>query len=329
MKTLLNSTILALGLTAGMAGGVLADTATTTPDPAAPQTAAPANTMATDATASPYLTMIDQGVRASDFIGKRVWLTEADTSALNPDGYAEASADWQDAGEISDVILSRSGDTEAVLVDFGGFLGIGEKTVAIDMARLTMVPDADSPQDYFIVFNGTKTDLEAAPAFDTAMIFSTEAPAGDRADVTADPVATPVAPMATDTTTAPAANDPAATTAAPAETMAEAPATGVADGAVMGEPVDFTGVTEADLVGKRVYGPGEEDVGEVSAVTLDGNGAIQSVVVDVGGFLGIGEKSVSLTADMLRIAPDADGDGTVLHVSATEEQLKAMPEAAG
>ncbi|RID92105.1 PRC-barrel domain containing protein [Gemmobacter lutimaris] len=320
MKTLLNSTILALGLTAGMAGGVLADTATTTPDPAAPQAAAPAETMATDATASPYLSTIDQGVRASDFIGKRVWLTEADTSALNPDGYAEASADWQDAGEISDVILSRSGDTEAVLVDFGGFLGIGEKTVAIDMARLTMVPDADSPQDYFIVFNGTKTDLEAAPAFDTAMIFSTEAPAGDRAEVTADPVATPVAPMATDTTTAPAA---------PAETMAEAPATGAADAAVMGEPVDFTGVTEADLVGKRVYGPGDEHVGEVSAVTLDGNGAVQSVVVDVGGFLGIGEKSVSLTADMLRIAPDADGDGTVLHVSATEDQLKALPEAAG
>lgn len=325
MKTLLNSTILALGLTAGMAGGVLADTATTTPDPAAPQAAAPAETMATDATASPYLSTIDQGVRASDFIGKRVWLTDADTSALNPDGYAEASADWQDAGEISDVILSRSGDTEAVLVDFGGFLGIGEKTVAIDMARLTMVPDADSPQDYFIVFNGTKTDLEAAPAFDTAMIFSTEAPAGDRAEVTADPVA----PMAADTATAPVANDPAATTAAPAETMAEAPSAGAADAAVLGEPVDFTGVTEADLVGKRVYGPGDEHVGEVSAVTLDGNGAVQSVVVDVGGFLGIGEKSVSLTADMLRIAPDADGDGTVLHVSATEDQLKALPEAAG
>ena len=106
--------------------------------------------------------------------------------------------------------------------------------------------------------------------------------------------------------------------------MGTAPVQTAADPAA-DAPVDFAVMTAEDLVGKRVFGPDDKDLGEISAVALGADGKITGAVVDVGGFLGIGEKSVALSADMLRLAPDADGDGSVLRVSASEDQLKALP----
>lgn len=323
MKTLLMTSALVMAMSA----------------PGFSQTATDTTTTVDVQVNSPYLPGVDMGVRASDFIGKRIYVTEADMSTMSTDAVAEADANWVDAGEISDVIISRNGDTEAVLVDFGGFLGIGEKTVAVDMTQLEMVPDSDSPEDYFIVFHGAKADLEAAPAFDPAMVFSTDAPASDAAVVPADSVTTPAPADATaapadttaavpaDTTVAPAdatVAAPADTTMAPADATVAAPA----DGAVAaGTSVDFAVMTQEELIGKRVYGKADEDIGEISAVGVGADGKIDSVIVDVGGFLGMGEKKVALTADKLMVMKEANGDDTYLHVNATEDELKAMAPA--
>jgi len=283
MKTLLTTSALILALAAPMAAPV----------------------MAQDAPVSPYREGVEKGVRASDFIGKRVYLTEADTTNLSATAIANANTDWQDAGEISDVMISLSGDTEVVLVDFGGFLGIGEKTVAIDMSQLTLVPDSGSPQDYFIVFHGNKTALEGAPAYNPDMVFD-----------------------ATDAAVTPVPANPAMDTAEAEAPTPDAPATGpvMTDGVMAdGAMVDFAAMTDADLIGQRVYGPNEEDLGEVSAVALDAEGKITGAVVDVGGFLGMGEKPVALSADQLMIVADADGDGSHLRVNATQAQLEALP----
>lgn len=242
-----------------------------------------------------YLEGVENGIRASDFIGKRVYLTEADTSGMSKTAMAEADTNWQDAGEISDLIISLSGDTEAVLVDFGGFLGMGEKTVALDVSQLALVPDSDSPDDYFIVFKGTPADLEGAAAFNPDMVF----------DATMTDTANPAA--AADTTVAPADSTMAASE--------------------MGGMVDLSTYAEADLVGKRVYGVNNEDVGEISAVSLTADGKVAGAVVDVGGFLGIGEKPVLLTSDSLTLVQDADGPKFV--VNATQDQLEAMDTFAG
>ena len=69
-------------------------------------------TFAQDAT-SPYLPGMERGVRASDFIGKRVYVTEADTTGLSETALAQANADWNDAGEISDIMISMAGDNQA------------------------------------------------------------------------------------------------------------------------------------------------------------------------------------------------------------------------
>jgi hypothetical protein len=202
-----------------------------------------------------------------------------------------------------------------------------------------MVPDSASPDDFFIVFQGNKAELEGAPEFDANMEFEATAPAADANNTT---MAT--APAAnTDLTAGVAADGTMADgTVAPGTTaegtMATEPVANtnltegvaadgtMADGTMVeGDMVDYAMMTEGDLVGQRVYGPNGEDVGEISAVTIGADNMISAAVIDVGGFLGMGEKPVALSADMLRMVPNTDGNGTMLRVSMTQEQMEALP----
>jgi ribosomal 30S subunit maturation factor RimM len=76
------------------------------------------------------------------------------------------------------------------------------------------------------------------------------------------------------------------------------------------------------LEGATIYGPGDHKVGSVSH--LHGSGPSAVVVIDVGGFLGIGAKPVAVpmtSLDFMR-----DGDGNVHAVTDwTKAQLEAMP----
>ncbi|WGR62506.1 PRC-barrel domain containing protein (plasmid) [Paracoccus ferrooxidans] len=88
-------------------------------------------------------------------------------------------------------------------------------------------------------------------------------------------------------------------------------------------PLNESELTEAALTGATIYGPGDERIGHVSHVHGVGNEAV--VVIDVGGFLGIGSKPVAVPArelDFMR-----DGSNSVHAVSRwTKDELKQMPE---
>lgn len=105
--------------------------------------------------------------RASDLIGSRVYVTEA---AVNADqAIDKAGADWDDIGEVNNLIVSRDGSVRAVVVGVGGFLGIGEKNVALKMSELKFLKKAgDDADDYFIVVNSNKERLEKAPEYKAA-----------------------------------------------------------------------------------------------------------------------------------------------------------------
>ena len=51
-------------------------------------------------------------------------------------------ANNENIGEINDVLISRSGQVAAVIIGVGGFLGIGEKDVAVPMSMLLFQPGA-------------------------------------------------------------------------------------------------------------------------------------------------------------------------------------------
>ncbi|MEP9380606.1 PRC-barrel domain-containing protein [Aquabacter sp. CN5-332] len=77
------------------------------------------------------------------------------------------------------------------------------------------------------------------------------------------------------------------------------------------------------LEGATIYGPDDEKIGSVSHI--HGTGPASLVIVDVGGFLGIGAKPVAVPVGELEFMRDEDGD--VHAVTAwTKDQLKEMPE---
>lgn len=87
--------------------------------------------------------------------------------------------------------------------------------------------------------------------------------------------------------------------------------------------LDATELNAANLEGATIYGPDDETIGDVAH--LHGTGASTQVVVDAGGFLGIGSKRVAL--NMARLDFMRDEIGTV-HATTdlTKDEVKALPE---
>lgn len=82
-------------------------------------------------------------------------------------------------------------------------------------------------------------------------------------------------------------------------------------------------LTPEILEGASIYGTDDSKIGTVNHV--HGFGPTTNVVIDVGGFLGIGAKPVSIPASELDFMRDESGDVHAV-TTWTKEQLKEMPE---
>jgi sporulation protein YlmC with PRC-barrel domain len=74
------------------------------------------------------------------------------------------------------------------------------------------------------------------------------------------------------------------------------------------------------LIGRNVQDMQNETIGEITSIYLGKDGKADSVIVGVGGFLGMGEREVKLAWSDLKIT---DG-GTKVVVNMTKDQLKAQ-----
>ncbi|MGK9054252.1 PRC-barrel domain-containing protein [Neorhizobium petrolearium] len=82
------------------------------------------STGARSMTGNPFVTVPESGAwRVSDLQGKAVYGSEGES-----------------IGEINDVLVSQNGSVNAVVIGVGGFLGIGEKDVAVNMSALQLGP---------------------------------------------------------------------------------------------------------------------------------------------------------------------------------------------
>lgn len=165
MRTSILATAAYMTLVAGVA---FAQTATTPPPadnaPAADTSALPVTkeifkgvTGATaPADATPVTTVSEGQLLASGFIGKAV--------------YNGDSVDAQSIGELNDLIIGPDGMVHAAVIGVGGFLGIGEKSVAIPANQLKLSVRSDKSS--WIVVNTTKEDLQNAPAFEVSEKFT-------------------------------------------------------------------------------------------------------------------------------------------------------------
>lgn len=288
-------------------------------------------------------------VAASDMIGARIYASEA---AVDADAYNGVQEGWNDIGEVNDIILGRDGSVDAVLVDIGGFLGIGERQVAVDMAALRFVQDdATDADDWFLVMQADRAALDTAPEWvvpgaaattDTTAdtTAATDATAADAA--AADAAATDEAAAAdasadaanadatADTNTdANASTEPAPDADAAAAADAAGDATTTAPGAVT-LPEGYVAVeretlTAEMLTGANVRDTADNSIAEISDLVLTGEGQVTDVVLDVGGFLGIGAKAVAIPMDRLTVAQGSGGD-LAIWVDMTKEELEALPE---
>lgn len=291
IKTLLTTT----AVVALLATGSLAQDQTAAP---ATTTEAPAQSLL----ASGYLPT-DTDNLASEIMGKPV--------------YSSTATDAEQIGDINNLVIGPDGRIAAVIIGVGGFLGIGEKNVAVDYTELQWTQAADNT-DRFVLAT-SKEALEAAPEFvarDDAMnnnAMNNDAMNNDAAAGTAVPAD---------------ASQPAMT--APADSMTPAPADGTTVAPANGAMVDRSTLTDVtitteQLKGTTAYGPSGEDLGRIGDVVLAEDGkAVEAVIIDFGGFLGIGTKPVAVGFDTLAFQADANNNRYV-YLNVTREQLDAAP----
>lgn len=72
----------------------------------------------------------------------------------------------ENMGRIVDVIVDRSGQVRAAIIDFGGFLGVGNRKVAVAWNALRFPPDAKDPKKVSrIGLDLTRDQVQAAPEY--------------------------------------------------------------------------------------------------------------------------------------------------------------------
>ena len=113
------------------------------PDNPSPTAAPPAGPPSSSPPGTPAVVLDDQEV--STILGKSV----------------RSNAD-EDMGRIVDIIVSRDGQVRAAIIDFGGFLGIGTRKIAVDWRALNFAP-AGKPGT--ITVDLTRNQVRLAPEY--------------------------------------------------------------------------------------------------------------------------------------------------------------------
>lgn len=246
-------------------------------------------------------------LRASDLIGQPVYIRNAAGAAQEiADTVSQPADNWERAGEIGDVILTKDGKIDAVILDVGGFLGMGEKHVSTDMDKLKFVSSksgknakADARQEFFVVFTGNRSMLEARDEVDEQSVRDSGNSFWSDASDQGKPTASHNADMS-----------------------------GQGNQSIGLTANQRGALTAEDLQGLSVYGIDDESIGEISDLIMSDGGEISKVIIDVGGFLGIGEKSVAIPFEEITLREGGDdlGDKLRATIEYSGDELKSMQE---
>ena len=83
-------------------------------------------------------------------------------------------------------------------------------------------------------------------------------------------------------------------------------------------------VTVTDWYKQSVYDPSNNKIGEVMDVLVDKTGKVTSLIVGVGGFLGVDKKDVAVPFDAVHVT-NKDNNKWYLVMNTTKDQLKSAP----
>jgi hypothetical protein len=242
---------------------------------------------------------------------------QADTAAMPLDKVVGTKAvDRNDdtVGDVVGAVVSSNGSIKSVIVDIGSWIS-GKKDVEIPWTGVTQDKDGN------LVVPLTKDQAKSMSAYSYSdpglrgkllgENGSAYQPSADASQSTAD-TTTATGTMSTDaaTTTGTASNN----TMASDSTMGNHDSVMNADGSLNG----------SEVVGLKVENGEKDSIGKIDEVLIDKNGHVGGVIVDVGGFLGIGAHPVRLDWKEVQFT-QRDG-ATIALVNASKDSLKAMPE---
>jgi sporulation protein YlmC with PRC-barrel domain len=207
------------------------------------------------------------------------------------------NAEGETIGEIKSIYLNKDGKVDSVMVSVGGFLGVGDREVRIAWSDLKIADNGEK-----VTVNMTKDQLKAKPEYK----YKNETWRGQVFTDTGPWTARPSDSARTTDASRPATSDQLATTTSTGDFNAAGEMSGNA------------------LIGATVRNDKREAVGKVEDVYVDSSGAIKTVVVSVGGFLGVGSKNVAVKWSDLKLS--RDDKSIVITTNWTKDSLKAMPD---
>jgi hypothetical protein len=91
-------------------------------------------------------------------------------------GKSVRSSAGEDMGRLVDVVVDRDGRPRAAVIDFGGFLGVGSRKIAVDWGVLRFAHDKDKGD--VITVELTRDQVKAAPEFKEGSSVLVLGPAG-------------------------------------------------------------------------------------------------------------------------------------------------------
>lgn len=192
-------------------------------------------------------------------------------------GTSVTNNEGEDLGEIKELMVNLdSGRVHYAVVEFGGFLGMGEKQFAYPLRAFTAAPAQNK-----VLLNVEKSQLEQSEGFDRDRFPSATDPYWGRVDRVFGGSGTPRVAEQTPPREQPSA---AAGASAPADAQPEV-------------------MRASQLIGKDVKDSAGQDAGEVKDLVVDlDNGEVRHAVIELEG----SDRRVNVP--MSDITASADGD---------------------
>lgn len=239
----------------------------------------------------------------------------ADAGQLIGKNVKDANGD--DVGEIESVMVDKNGKVQSVIMDVSSWLQT-QKLVNVPWGDLKMDENND-----VIVTSLTKDQATALATYkysDEALRGSVLTDKGQRYTAQSGTPGTP------GVNGQPGQNDPTYTGSSTATTTGTNNNASALSRLTGDEAVTNTdgSVNMSQLLGLDVRNGQNENIGEVGEVILDKGGQVKGVVIDVGGFLGVGARPVFLGWNDIRLTQMSGK--TVAMVEMSKDRLQNMPE---
>lgn len=130
---------------------------------------APADGMAADPMAADNAGMMplsaeNLGITSSWLADRPIYTTNQPSTTEWTDATGDAvPGEWNEIGNVSDLVMTTDGELVGYVADIGGFLGLGSHTVLLEREMLHIAQFGD---EVVLGTNYTQEELEALPEFD-------------------------------------------------------------------------------------------------------------------------------------------------------------------